>query len=380
MTTITPIQRDRGNVAVDQVDDLCGVLLASLPRTDQRRRGNDYVRGLLAAEGRKSICNIAAHVGGRATAQKLHHFISDSTWDWRSVRRALADHVAKATGPSAWVVRYTVIPKTGDQAVGVSRRYHSCLDQTLNAQVAAGLWSATYRFCAPTNWRLHLPAADRASSAQVAEPESLEECAIRSFTEMLFELPRRPVVVDSRDLDTATLVDELTPARFPALLRIDDELGLLPDDAAYTGQPTVPRPAGTILNAVRHLRSPVVGPGGSSHSVATVGVALPSRGGARAAKPTRPLRLVGTGRHGERWPSQLWLTTLRTARRADLAYLTTLPEAVEHEMSDVAEGVGIRDFSGRSLAGWHRHMTLASIAHTLRAMDRPTVAGVEQAR
>ncbi|MEV4442291.1 transposase, partial [Streptomyces sp. NPDC049577] len=68
--------------------ELCAVLFASLPRSDQRRRGEAYVRGLLGAQGRKSIRNIAALIGGQAAEQSLHHFISSSTWDWSPVRRA----------------------------------------------------------------------------------------------------------------------------------------------------------------------------------------------------------------------------------------------------------------------------------------------------
>ncbi|WP_223772296.1 transposase, partial [Streptomyces huiliensis] len=73
--------------------DLCASLFASLPRADQRRRGEDYLRGLLGARGRKSIRNIAAQTGGPAAEQSLHHFVAASPWDWGEVRRALAHHV-----------------------------------------------------------------------------------------------------------------------------------------------------------------------------------------------------------------------------------------------------------------------------------------------
>ncbi|CAM5738132.1 Transposase OS=Streptomyces microflavus OX=1919 GN=G3I39_33305 PE=4 SV=1 [Streptomyces microflavus] len=37
-------------------------------------------QALIAAEGRKSIRNIAAVLGGSATEQSLHHFVASSTW------------------------------------------------------------------------------------------------------------------------------------------------------------------------------------------------------------------------------------------------------------------------------------------------------------
>ncbi len=70
--------------------DLCSVFFASLPRSDQRRRGLEYIRGLLNARGRKSIRNIATVLGGPGTEQSLHHFVSSSPWDWRPVRRSVA--------------------------------------------------------------------------------------------------------------------------------------------------------------------------------------------------------------------------------------------------------------------------------------------------
>ncbi|CAM5241870.1 hypothetical protein SALBM217S_05197 [Streptomyces griseoloalbus] len=70
-------------------------LFASLRRSDQRLRARQYLSGLLAAEGRKSIRNIAAFAGGTAAEQSLHHFISSSTWDWSPMREALTDRVMR---------------------------------------------------------------------------------------------------------------------------------------------------------------------------------------------------------------------------------------------------------------------------------------------
>lgn len=106
----------------DVLGELCGELFESLARSDQRRKGIDYVRGLLTATGRKTIRNIAAVLPGRAAEQALHHFICSSTWDWTPVRRSLARYLARVAAPKAWVVRPIVIPKTGRHSVGVDRR------------------------------------------------------------------------------------------------------------------------------------------------------------------------------------------------------------------------------------------------------------------
>ena len=107
----------------EDLTDLCDDILAGLPRSDQRRRGREYVRGLLVARGRKSIRNIAAISTEPAAEQALHHFVSDSTWDWMPVRRALGRHVTRNCGARTWVLHPTLIRKAGTHSVGVGRRY-----------------------------------------------------------------------------------------------------------------------------------------------------------------------------------------------------------------------------------------------------------------
>jgi hypothetical protein len=67
-------------------------------------------------------------------------------------------------------------------------------------------------------------------------------------------------------------------------------------------------------------------------------------------------------------PTQLWLTDLTTAQPATLLQLSTLIDRVDRDFTGIAERVGVRDFAGRSFNGWHRHVTLASIAHAVAAL------------
>jgi SRSO17 transposase len=59
-------------------------IFASLPRTDQRTRGQCYLRGLLLDGRRKSIEPMAQRLG-EVHYQALHHFVAVSPWDWRPV-------------------------------------------------------------------------------------------------------------------------------------------------------------------------------------------------------------------------------------------------------------------------------------------------------
>jgi hypothetical protein len=47
---------------------------------------------------------------------------------------------------------------------------------------------------------------------------------------------------------------------------------------------------------------------------------------------------------------------------------------VADDFASIGSRVGVLDYLGRSLAGWHRHMTLASVAHaavSLFGIPRP---------
>jgi ATP/maltotriose-dependent transcriptional regulator MalT len=65
-------------------------IFTSLPRTDQRARGQCYLRGLLLDGRRKSIEPMAQRLG-EVHDQALHHVVATSPWDWRAVRRRLAE-------------------------------------------------------------------------------------------------------------------------------------------------------------------------------------------------------------------------------------------------------------------------------------------------
>ena len=62
----------------------------SLARKDQRARGECYLRGLMLEGRRKSVEPMAQRLG-EVHYQALHHFVAVSPWDWRPVRRRLAE-------------------------------------------------------------------------------------------------------------------------------------------------------------------------------------------------------------------------------------------------------------------------------------------------
>ncbi|MFE3990759.1 IS701 family transposase [Streptomyces goshikiensis] len=363
----------------DALGRLCAEIFAPLPRSDQRRKGELYLRGLLSAGGRKSMRNIATHVGDRAAEQSLHHFISSSTWDWGPVRATLARYLERSLRPRAWVVHPVVIPKAGRHSVGVARRFVPSLGQVVNSQEAFGVWAANEETSSPVNWRLMLCEdwrdTDRLGPAPLPQDAHLAATPLECVTGALAEVRTwtggggspRPVVVDLPDISPTALARSLGVARLPYLASVRATTAVAPAIPAVLGNDSRPTSAHQLLRMVRTLRRPVTwsdpeGLASRTSLVAGVQVRLPG--------VQRPLLLLGEWMGTNGWPRQCWITDMTDVPWGALLRLAKLTHRVETDFAEVATRVGIVDFEGRSFGGWHRHTTLASAAHALSSEYR----------
>ncbi|SHF39372.1 SRSO17 transposase [Streptoalloteichus hindustanus] len=346
-------------------------VFASLSRSDQRRRAERYVRGLLTVPGRKSLRRIAGADLTEPVLQSLQQFVNQSPWDWRPVRRRLAEHVAEALRPAAWLLAETVIPKSGRHSVGVARRFVPALGRTVNCQLGMGVFLASPRAAIPVDWRLLLAepwGSDATLRRRVGLPEDER---VREDWEVALDLvdelrARRlgepvPVLADATGVrDPAPLLLGLAARGLPALVEVDDRVAVV--DARH-------------LAAVEPVRPGQAGPEGARP------VAVGQLGRARAplARRTRlgvvPVQLVGAcrrpaaGAHpfhvvvepgedgGRRWIATPALPA------ADAPALVRLRDRALVDVAAVRDDFGLCDFEGRSFRGWHHHATLVSAAH-----------------
>ncbi|MCJ0868276.1 transposase [Streptomyces sp. AP-93] len=364
----------------EMTEDLCDTVFASLRRKDQREKALRYVRGLLATSGRKSIRSIAAHVEGDAAEQSLHHFIFSSTWDWQPLRTALSGYLESTTPLTAWVAQPMAIPKGGEHSVGVGHHFDPHQGQMFRGQQAFGTWFTSPEVATPVGWRLFVPDGEnnveaaansvRRSTGSSPEPThhtSYEECAASGVIETVkaAAMPARPVVLDVRNIGTRPTMNRFAEAKIPVMARISPISRLLVTDPALPGYGAGPLNAGDILQSLKGLRAPVewVDPVGSSARRSTlavaVGVMMPDPSAARR----RQLVLVGEWADPHGLPTQLWITDLTRMPVGRLLRLTKQATRVALTSQRSGQELGLRDYAGRSLHGWHRHVTLASIAH-----------------
>ncbi|MFJ8650534.1 IS701 family transposase [Streptomyces sp. NPDC093546] len=375
-----PVGRDGLVVA-----EVAGRLLASLPRRDQRVKGEQYVEGLLRVPGRKTMRAIAAVAGGGAAEQSVHHFISKSSWDWSPVRRDLGRFVDQALAPQAWVVHPLAIPKWGRHSVGVQESYVASLGRVANSQQAYGVWFAGASVSAPVDWRLLLPRgwvadAERRRRAEIPDGVPAVDAdravldAVRHAADT-WGLRPRPVVVDGRQVeDVVPLVEGLRAAGLPFVVRIRESTPLAPADAPFAGGRTSAPPARRIAQGARPAALPVRwterGAAGERHPlVARVPVVLSDPN--RRTPDRTPLALVAAWPDSKAVGAELWLSSLFAATPGEILRLGRLVRRVEDDMEAIGGRVGLKDFEGRCYGGWHRHVTLCSIAYAIAAIGRP---------
>ncbi|MEU9481050.1 transposase [Streptomyces sp. NPDC048191] len=357
-----------------QVTELADLLFRSFPRAGHRLKGEQYLRGLLTAPGRKTVRNIARALGDSGAAQRLHHFVCNAPWRWQPVREALAAHLTDAAPPQAWVVRPLVIPKAGEHSVGVHRRFEPETGQVVNGQQAHGLWYARPGMNAPVDWCLNPPA--RTLPGGRPQPVDLGP-GRRPVTALLDRAGRpggaapAPVLWDCPAEDATDALRTLAALPLPGVVRLAGGTAL--DVLGPSGR----RALGTPLPAERIAAAPGA-PWLCGHDVApgvravTVRVAAPRPRTAAPGRPADGLLLYAQWRADHPGRADFWLTSLVRAPAAELHRLTALAGQTARDTARTGARVGLRDFEGRSYAGWHRHMTLASAAYTalLRAGGR----------
>lgn len=386
-----------GDVADDFVTDFSRRMLASLKRRDQRARGEWYISGLLSVPGRKSMRALASVAGYGAAEQSLHHFISDSSWSWDKVRYTLARHLDRVVLPQAWVLSSMAVPKAGAHSVGVEESFRTELGRVVNSQQAYGVWLANEDMSAPVNWGLFLPPGwldneERRRRAKIPDEvaaASPELCAVNTVVELAgpdWGLRRRPAVLDARELDATALVEEFTRRGVPFVMRVGGATRLVGFDLSLPGRGERLFQAQQLIEWAKRFSRPVgwVDPDYSiTRSILVSGtrVTMPSiRRPGSPGLPERALTLVGGWSGSKGQPPELWLSNMVEVPPVALLRLGRLTRRVAKDFSEVSAKVGMRDFEGRSYAGWHRHATLCSVAHAISVLSSARRQGFDKSQ
>jgi SRSO17 transposase len=403
-----------------------GEMLGGLARSDQRAAGELYVRGLLTDGQRKSMVPMAARLG--TDHQRLQQFITSSTWDYTAVRRNVARWFASSQPVEALVVDDTGFPKDGNASPCVARQYSGTLGKVGNCQVGVSVHLVNEHASCAADWRLFCPESwdDQALDDPVAAagaarrreragiPDAVRHAEKwRLALEMIDEMTgpggwglleqvtaaggTRPVLVsDAGYGEGADFRLELDARGWRYVIAVKSSVSARPADAAPAawpygglGRPSVPRyrtpPLSLRQLAIAHAGQiqPVTWRQGTKTTRDNPTAAMTSCFVAIRVRPaSRRIPRAGDGSLPDCWllaewppqadePTDYWLSNLpEDTPLAELVRLAKIRWRVEHDYRELKHGLGLDHFEGRSYTGWHRHVTLATLAQAFITMIR----------
>jgi cellulose synthase/poly-beta-1,6-N-acetylglucosamine synthase-like glycosyltransferase/SRSO17 transposase len=351
-------------------------MLASIPEHDLRRWGELYVRGLISEETPKSIAGIAqrlAHGDRRGLERLLHR----ATWPCEPVRARVAARVTDALRPAAWLVGEIGIPAAEGGAVAAARQYSGDLGAVAHCQVAVTVSVASEGANCPVDWRLLLPAA------QQGEPVPRRRW--RLALDMLDELRRwghaAPLVCAGPGCaDTPQFREGLERRGLRYLVEVKPAMRVRPGP----GAPRLPLRELALATGVRHARH-LAWREGVSQEISRF--LLLHVDGSRIVEPGRP----GAGRppllalchwpEDAREPVRYWVSNLPVETSIErLAQLAALRGRAERHRRVMQDGLGLADARPMSVDGWHRHVTLVSVAWAFLLIERTRAEAARRRR
>ena len=344
-------------------------------RSEPRGRVLGYLKGLLSSARRKNGWQLAEEIG-EARPDGVQRLLSAATWDADAVRDDLRSYVVGHFGSeeAVLIVDETGFVKKGTKSVGVKRQYSGTAGRIENCQIGVFLCYASSRGAAFIDRALYLPTewaedAERRSEAGVPEavrfatkPELARQMLRRAFAA---DVPCAWVLGDSVYGKDRRLRLFLEAKKQPFVLGVPSNEPLWVDGPNY-------HQASEIANGI---------------------------------KPTGWKRLsAGNGSKGERlydwarvelWRLQLapeerqwghYLLVRRSASNPEkLAYYVVFARRAEAGLERLVEVAGRRwqieqafeaakgecgldEYEVRRWTPWHRHVTLALLAHAFLAV------------
>ena len=361
-------------------------LLKPLGRASRRHWGNVYVRGLLLDGERKSIEPMADRMPD-GNVQAMQQLIGQSPWDFKPVRRRLAERTAQELIPAcAWIVDDTGFPKKGDKSVGVARQYSGTLGKVANCQVAVSLHLATEEASMPLNYQLYLP------QEWTDNPERLKQAGVPAGTCFKTKWQVALDLIDEArgwELPAGVVVCDIAYGKVNEFRQglIDRQLRYLAEIESKTivlASPPISKPSrGRPKEAREQLKT---------ISVKELSTILPSwhwktirwREGTKKRLVSRFAAVRVDPAHGYRknkqlpprqwllieWPldqaapCKFWFSNLPPqAGLRRLVHLAKLRWRVEQNYQQQKEELGLDHFEGRGFLGWHHHVTLNMVAY-----------------
>ena len=350
---------------------------------DESRRASYavYAMGLLGDGERKSMEPISARAApdtGRVTAQhqRLQHFITDSPWSDREVRRAAALYGVEALTAresiTHWIVDDTGFLKQGSHSVGVKRQYTGSAGKVTNCQVAVSLGVATPTNHLPIDFELYLPRDWTDDEARRNEARIPDDVVFKTKLELALDMADR------------ALADGIEPGMFlvdtaygnsshfrRALRQRGFSYGVAVKSTTKVWQlDKLERRTGGRTMTVSEYANKIVGRGGFRRTTWREGTKR-SMSARFAARRVLPIADEGVSRaerdivwllmeweDGQEAPNKFhFITAPEHVTKKWLVRQVKQRWRIERAYEDMKGQLGLDHFEGRRYPGWHHHVS-----------------------
>jgi SRSO17 transposase len=345
-------------------------------RKDLRLRAEGYLRGLLHRVERKNSWQLAEAIG-HDTPHGIQRLLGRARWDADAVRDDLRDYVVECLGDpdGVLIVDETGFLKKGTKSAGVARQYSGTAGRVENSQVGVFLAYHSRRGSAFLDRALYLPKAwadDQPRRRGAGVPETVTFATKPEMARTMLrralkaDVPARWVTADEvygsdhkfrRLIENAGLsyVVAVTSAQ---RLFLGGYYGRADDFAADLDEP-----------AWRRLSCGAGSKGQRLYDWAFFEFPFQSD-----EDVTKGLLI----RRSTTDPAERAYYLCRSPRKTTLEQLVRVAGcrwAIESAFEQAKQEVGLDDYEVRSWDGWHRHVTLALLAHAFLEALRTDASG-----
>jgi len=362
---------DDGTVWTAEFAALLGRLGPRFGRVEPRRRAAAYLRGLLAPVERKNGWQLAEAAGDR-TPDGVQEFLSRVRWDADAVRDDLRAYVVEHLSDpgGVLVLDETGFLKKGGKSAGVQRQYSGTAGRVENCQIGVFLAYASRYGRTLLDRALYLPeswSGDRARRAEAGIPEAVAFATKPKLGLAMLErahahgVPFAWVTADSVYGADHALRRWLQEHRLAYVLAVTK--------AQRLGLARVEARVGDPATAWHRLSAGDGAKGPRRYDWAY----LPYGDDAAPGWEKGLLLRRSIAQPGE---LAFYLTHAADGTAlADLVQVAGTRWAIEACFEAAKGEVGLDQYEVRSWAGWHRHVTLAMLAHAYLAVLRKVVVG-----
>ena len=352
------------------LEAVVGWIAPRFGRVEPRRRALVYLRGLLSAAERKNGWQLAEQAGDR-TPDGMQDFLSRVHWEAELVRDDLRAYVAAHLGDEQAVLDESGFLKKGDKSCGVQRQYSGTAGRIENCQIGVFLSYASRHGQALIDRALYLPhswAADRLRRLGAGVPETVVFMTKPKLGAAMLER------AFAAGMPCAWVVGDSVYGADYELRRCIEQHGRGYVMTVTSAQRLGCKPVADWLEEVAAKAWQRLSAGAGAKGPRLYDWAyLPYR--AAVAPGWQKGLLI---RRKIKQPSEFtfYLTlSPTTTTLAELVQVAGRRWTVEVCFEAAKGEVGLDQYEVRSWTGWHRHITLAMLAHAYLAVLRRIAVG-----